>query len=452
MTDNRLFPACLRALAGFAALVGVLALSACGGGSGAPNNPYAPGPATPGPLTILPNAATAYAGIPMTLTVSGGTPPYRAFSSDPAVLPVTQSVPGDSVLLLATNVGADSVVTITVQDSAGNAAPSTVTVKASPLLANGIVITPNGDCAVGASTLCSGGTGTATVVVAGPGGGGIPGRVVRFEVIFGAYQLQTSNPALPLASTVNMTTDSSGTAAVGLAVNANAPTQIASIRATDVASGNQLTGQFLIQQVTDGSQILSVIPTGTTTIDGPSPTECSTGVSVVYHIYGGTPPYKVDATFAGVVTLAGVPVATNGGSFTATTNGACFQNMQFAISDASGRVIPGGSSPLLTNELGKGTSGGGTPTAVTATPATITVPGCTGKTINVLVSGGQAPYSVAFPGVPPTPLPIITPNPIPASGTTVAVSGLATGSGATTILFVDSSTPKQSGSFVVTCP
>jgi hypothetical protein len=66
-------------------------------------------------------------------------------------------------------------------------------------------------------------------------------------------------PALPLASTITVITDSSGTATAGIAVNANAPTQVASIRATDVTSGNQLTGQFLIQQVTDGSQILSVI-------------------------------------------------------------------------------------------------------------------------------------------------------------------------------------------------
>jgi prepilin-type processing-associated H-X9-DG protein len=32
------------------------------------------------------------------------------------------------------------------------------------------------------------------------------------------------------------------------------------------------------------------------------------------------------------------------------------------------------------------------------------------------------------------------------------VSGLLTGSGTTNILFVDSSTPKQSGSLAITCP
>ncbi len=451
MTDNRLLAACLRPLVGLVALAGVLALSACGGGSGAPNNPYAPGPTVPGPLSLLPAAATAYSGVPMTLTASGGVPPYLAFSSDSAILPVAQAVAGSSILLLPGNVGSDTLVTITLQDSAGTKAVSAVTVRAAPLLPNLITVVPNGDCAIGANTLCSGGTGTASVVVTGAGGGGIPGRQVRFEVISGAFQIQTPNPAQPLASTYTVVTDANGAAAVGLVVNVNAPTQIASIRATDVTSGNQVTGQFLIQQVTDGAQILSVIPSGDTTITGPDANTCSSGVSVVYHIYGGTPPYQVSAPFVGAVSLSGVPVATNGGSFTATTTGGCFDKMPFAITDATGRTIPGGSSPTLTNAKGTST-GGGTTTPVTVTPATISIPACTGKTANFLVTGGTAPYSVTFSGVPPTPLPIVTPNPVPASGTTVAVSGLLTGSGTTTILFVDSSTPKQSGSLAITCP
>ena len=49
MTPNRLFRPWLRPLAGLAALAGMLALAACGGGSGAPEQSvHASGPARHG--------------------------------------------------------------------------------------------------------------------------------------------------------------------------------------------------------------------------------------------------------------------------------------------------------------------------------------------------------------------------------------------------------------------
>jgi Flp pilus assembly protein TadG len=168
-------------------------------------------------------------------------------------------------------------------------------------------------------------------------------------------------------------------------------------------------------------------------------------VVVQYYIFGGTPPYTVAATFPGVVSLGGVPVLTNGGSFTATTNGSCFINMQYAISDATGRTIPGGASPLLTNEVGKASTT--PPGSMTVSPATVTSTACTGKTFQFIVVGGTAPYSVtANPAGP-----IIAPSPVPTAGTPVDVSGLLTGSGVTTITFVDSSATKLIGSATITC-
>ena len=38
--------------------------------------------------------------------------------------------------------------------------------------------------------------------------------------------------------------------------------------------------------------------------------------------------------------------------FTTTTNGACFINLTYVITDATGRTIPGGAYPTVTNELG----------------------------------------------------------------------------------------------------
>ena len=446
MTESRLLAAWLRPLVGLIALAGVLALSACGGGSGAPNNPYAPGPSVPGPLVVLPAAATVYSGFPTTLTVTGGVGPYFAYSSNATILPVSQAVAGNTVLILAANVAVDTAVTITVQDALGTIAQAILTVRAAPLLSELITITPNGDCAVG-TALCSGGTGTATVKVTAPGGAGIPGRQVRFDVVFGAYALQTTSPAQPLASTVTLVTDQNGNVSAGIAVNVAAPTQIATIRATDVTSGNQVTGNFLIQQVTDGSQILSVIPSGTVTIDGPDANTCSSGVVVQYYIYGGTPPYTVKETFPGAVLLSTNLVTTNGGGFTATTTGACFVNMQYKITDATGRTIPGNNSPLLTNEVSK--QAVVTPSAMTLAPTSTNNPACTGKTFQITVTGGIAPYSIA--AVPSAGV-IISPSPLTTAATPVSISGLLTGSNLTTITFTDSSSPKQTQSATITCP
>ena len=102
MTENRLFAGWLRSITALAAVAGTLGLSACGGGSGAPNNPFL------GPLAVLPAAIVVYSGVPTTLTISGGTGPYRAFSSNPTLLPVQQTVPAKTVVLLAGNVDVDT--------------------------------------------------------------------------------------------------------------------------------------------------------------------------------------------------------------------------------------------------------------------------------------------------------------------------------------------------------
>src|SRR5512145_2994452 len=101
MKQHRPFGAWIRPLAALAALAGAFLLGGCGGGSGAPNNPYAPPPTVPSPLSVLPPSATVYPGTPTTLTISGGTLPYRAFSSNPAVLPVAANVSGSQVVLVA---------------------------------------------------------------------------------------------------------------------------------------------------------------------------------------------------------------------------------------------------------------------------------------------------------------------------------------------------------------
>src|SRR4029434_6171838 len=212
MTENRLSAAWLRPLLGFIATAGVLALSACGGGSGAPNNPYAPGPTTPASLTRVPATRPAYAGTPATLTISGGVPPYRAFSSDAAVLPVSLAASSNTVVLNPAQVGTATNVTVSVQDSAGTTVSAAVVVNPAPLL-NGLTITPN-SAGCGTNAICSGHTATASVMVTGPAAGGIAGRQVRFDVVSGDFAIVTSNPAAPLAPTLTVTSDANGLAQV----------------------------------------------------------------------------------------------------------------------------------------------------------------------------------------------------------------------------------------------
>lgn len=461
MLGNRLFAASLRLVAGMLAVAGVLALSACGGGNGAPNNPFTPAPATPPALSVQPSTATVYSKTPATLTILGGVAPYFAFSSNSAVLPVAQTVAGSTLLLVANDVAANTSVTVTIQDSVGQQAPAAITVVPAPLLPDLVTITPNNDCPGNpqdlGGALCSGGTGTATVRVTAPGGGGLPGRQVRFDVVQGNFAIQSSNPATPLVSTLTVVSDANGNAVAGIAIPVNASTQIGVIRATDLTSNNQITGQFTITQVTDGSTVLSVIPNGTTTITAPLKGSCSSGVRVSFYIFGGTPPYDVRATFPDHVNLAGVPVLANGGHFDAITNGSCFDSMPFAITDATGRTIPAADSPKLTNKEGSDTlPAPPAPSTLVVAPTTVTATSCAGKTLQFTVSGGTPPYSATLalnPAI--SPAPVLSPSPIGVSGGVLSIAfGAAPPVPAGTkgtVTLTDSSSPRQSESADINC-
>lgn len=459
MMENRSIAAWLRPLAGLFALAGVLALGACGGGSGAPNNPYEPGTPIPAALQVLPAVSTAYQGTPTTLTITGGVPPYRAFSSDATALPVAQAVADDSVLLLPNAVAVDTPVNISIQDSAATTVVAQVTVKPAPLLPNLVTIVANTDCPVGTvlpGNLCSGGTGTASVVVASPTGAGVPGRQVRFDVVAGDFAMQSANPAQPLVQTLTVVTDQNGRALVGIAVSVTAPTQIGIIRATDVTTGNQVTGQFTIQQVTNGSAILSVVPAGLTTITGPQKGYCSLGVRVIHYIFGGTPPYRVFPTFPEAVALygdltipnsaGGVQVNNNGGAVITVTRGLCFEAMEYAISDATGRTIPSANSPTLSNVEGTFEPAPPTPApALAITPNSVSA-ACVGKTFSFLATGGTPPYSGL---VTPQPGGVVVTR--EADGATFSVSGIPAGAQAYTLTVYDQTNPQKTATATITC-
>jgi hypothetical protein len=389
MLANRL-SGWLRPLLTLAALAGVLSLAACGGGNGAPNNPYQPGA---GPLTVTPATGTGYSGVPFTFSVTGGTAPYSVISSDSVILPVTSGISGNSLVVVPGNVTAATPVSFTVSDAAGHQATGSLTVNPALVLPASITITGNPNCTASGATLCSGQDGSASVKVTGPGGAGLAGRAVRFDVVQGDFTI--SPPGQASVQTLTVTTDQNGDATVRLLVSVTAPTQIASIRVTDVTSGSNVLGQFTIAQYVNGDSVLSVIPSGKTTFTGPNEAQCNAGGKASFYIFGGTPPYTVAANFPQALAIAGAPVTRSGGAFTVTTTGLCVTNLTFIITDATGRVML--NPPTIDNVVGTGTAP--SPDVVLTPnvyPATGTVACVAGSQVTqIIATGGTGTFTAA---------------------------------------------------------
>jgi hypothetical protein len=307
-------------------------------------------------------------------------------------------------------------------------------------LLNSLTITPSGnDC--GASAICSGQNGTAVVTVLGPQGGALAGRQVRFDVLAGPYGITTPSPPQTVVTTLTVASDANGQASVLIKANVNAPTQYAQLRVTELTSGQQLIGNFLIQQRTDGSGILTVVPSSAT-INGVFKDICSSGARVDYYIYGGTPPYRVTPSFPDGVTLINPVVTTNGGFFEAVTNGECVNPLTFSIVDATGRQT---TATLNNLEGTEEVPGPVPPPALQVSPPTYPNSVCTGQTFKFTVFGGTPPYNVsATKGV-------VNPASVTTSGGTTLVSGLVNGSGITSVLFLDSSVPQLNVTATITC-
>ncbi len=427
------FAAWLRPLLTLVALAGVLSLAACGGGGGAPNNPYQGGV---GPLAITPSVATAYSGSPFVFTVTGGSQPYTILSSDQAVLPVVGTLNGNTLVITPNSVGADTPVTLTVRDASGQTTTALITVKPSLLLPASITITGNPNCAASGADLCSGQDGTATVQVIGPAGAPLAGRDVRFDVVQGAFSISSTAAGQPLVQSLTVTTDQNGNATVRLVVPVNAATQVATIRATDLTSGSSVVGQFTIAQFVNGNSVLSVIPTGTTTFTGPDTEHCSNGASATFYIFGGTPPYTVATNFPSAVSISGQPVQRSGGGFTITTNGTCFTGLTFAITDAAGRTLL--TPPTASNVFGTAEP---PPPTLTVTPNSATINCSTTNNLQFLVTGGTGTFNAA-----------LTPSPVGSSVTAGATTNVTIPVSAPgTIYTLNISSGSQLRSVKITC-
>ena len=139
-----------------------------------------------------------------------------------------------------------------------------------------------------------------------------------------------------------MNTDEQGVATIRVTANAGAPTQVATVKSTDVTSGLARSYSFNIAQVTSGVGILSVLPSAAITLTGANGAAgqdglCPTGGRVDFYVFGGTPPYSIASPLPGFAQISPRVVSTNGGSFTAQIAG-CGKT-SFIVSDATGRSI-----------------------------------------------------------------------------------------------------------------
>ena len=430
LSISRFFKASLALVAlSFTAL-----LAGCGGGGAA--DPFAPGPAPPS-FNLLPRALNVYAGTPVVLTITSGVAPFRVFSSDSTVLPVSAVASGTIVTLVANPIsGEDKVVTLTITDSnsPSRSIEVTATVKAAPLLSSVNLIPVStskcgvvqvGETIVNVAAICSGETATVRVIASTAGASPIANRQIRFDVVQGPYDFVIDAAATTLAKTVTIVTDQNGQSIATIKANPSVGTQVALVRATDVVSGNRVDGSFSIVASIDGSPTLSITP-AEYAFSGFFDTQCGGG-TVDMTIYGGTAPYRVFSAVPNLVRLSvggstvftqEVNVASSGGSFRAAVlTGTCSGDSDglLTITDAAGRVI---TAKLVSKRGAVVPTPPPTPENLELNPPNVSV-NCSVApvTVNFSILGGTAPYSVAT-NRPNTAVP-----PAPANGTTVLSGG-----------------------------
>ena len=372
-------------------------LGSCG--SGAVTGTPTPNPAAGTTLTVSPPTVDLFPDLPTTFTVTGGTSPYTAFSSNSAVLPITATVNGSTFSVVPNAVPVDTAIDITVRDAVNASATAKATVKPSSLL-NQITFTPFGPTANGCGTnaLCSGGD-AQIVVKAVQNGVILRNRSIRFDAFKGDFQLVVLATGEKVSSLV-VDTDEQGEATARITANVGAATQVATIQTSDVTSGLVRRYNFTIVQQVSGVGILSTLPSAAVTIPGikgapGADGTCLVGATVDYYIFGGTAPYTVVSPLLGVATVSPGVVAVKGGRFTAQVTGC--GKVAFIVTDASGRTVETSTLEALQGAKGDAIT---TPASLNVNKTSLDIP-C-GLFSSVIVSGSGSYTTTVVIGNPTT--------------------------------------------------
>lgn len=348
-------------------------------------------------MLIQPATGTAYAGIPFTVSVSGGRAPYTLGSSEPSIFPVPQVLDGNSFTVLPqqpgvvdTGLQAGEVprraVVVTARDTNGLIAPNAnFSVLQNFLTGYGVSYTNTCPTVGNAGASPNACPGRETAITMSPtfNGQRRGNALVRFERIRGNFTFtQCGSPPPANAAqvpSITQNTDHEGIATVCIFVPADATTQINAYRIIDVATG-VYTDQLFI---TDASALpgpLTPIPNAIT-FTGTNG-RCGTG-SADFLVFGGSPPYTATST-NGTVQVVPTTSTTQPGRFTVTLaiqNAPCPAGVQVVVRDALGAV------GTVTVDSVQGPAG----PPLVAAPATFNL--TCGQSGTAVVVGGSGTYS-----------------------------------------------------------
>ena len=366
-------------------------LAACGGG--ATTNPNAGGP-----MIVSPASGTFFAGVPSTITISGGRIPYSVTSSAPQILKVPDQVFEHSFQVVPNNpavftssAGAvpptfDVVLSFRSADSGGDVQQITIHVAQNFLTGYNVTYTTN--CPSGQA--CAGGQ--TTVTLQDSLNGSLSGnRQFRFTVLRGPFHWVFPNGSN--GTTIDLQTDHTGQVRAILQVDTGVPSQLAAFRVQDVATGVYTDYVFTIAG-TVTPQALTILPNAfdyKAALKG----TCGTGCGDVL-VFDGFPPYSALASDPNLtVAVQGGPasqgpVVSNSqpGRFTicATNQNLCLNPGTVVITDAN----LGRGTVTVKTEEGSGTP---PPPPMGVSPNSVTV-SC-GQTSSVTVVGGSGTYSAS---------------------------------------------------------
>ena len=361
-----------------------LFLTSCGGG-GATSSP------TVGSLQLLPGTGSLYAGVPYTFNIVGGRKPYLVTASEPTLLELGYTVDGNTFTVVPRNPGVvdpatdpnivpSRTVNIEVRDS--NGASTTNAFNVLQNFFTGYRESYQSTCGtVGTGDPPQACSGTDTLAFIFPvSNGTIYGnREFQFDKVRGDYQFVVEDPAVvpQLVDRIRVRTDHQGSAFVRMRVTSAAPTQLATYKVTDIATGATMDLVVLIvqQAVVDA---ISLMPNELTFTGGLS-TSCGHGTADVF-VFGGTPPYTV--TGSGGAAVSPTTVATSGGKFAVTVGVGvppCPANASVVVTDSRGAIA------TVTVTVNPGS---GSPTPLAAAPTTVDTLTCGASTAITVIGGG----------------------------------------------------------------